>query len=223
MSTVEGTRIHGRTPARTAAAVAVGLLAAAVVVLPPLFVYSVMATYGPGDEPFTWQVRSVVLVVAYAVVSGVVVAWAARFGARMLDRRPPRAWVVAPVVAVLALGAPFAAGWAGQQAWEQDQGVITAACTTDEVAAVALMAPYGTEFSPAEGQTDGTCAGWIMLAGDEPEAAMAALWADMEADGWTTPDTGPWERTWSHDGSTVRVWHIQSSEGSTGAGVEGLS
>lgn len=222
MSTVEEKRVHGRSPARTLAAVAVALVAAAVVALPPLFVYAVTATYGPGDEPFAWQVRSTLLIVAYAVVSGLMVAWAARFGARMLELRQPRLWVVAPVVAVLALGAPFAAGWAGQQAWERDQSAIAVACTADEVAAVALMAGYGTEFSAAEGQADGTCTGSMMLPGDDPEAVMTALWADLAADGWTTADTSMWERTWTHDGSTVRVWHIQSSEGTTGVGLEGL-
>ena len=94
--------------------------------------------------------------------------------------------------------------------------------TAEDVAHVALMGQYGFEFAPAQGDPSGTCAGWIMVAGEDPDAVMATLWTRLASDGWTTSDDDPLDRTWTRDGVVLRVHHIQSSDGTTGIGIDAV-
>jgi len=224
MSTVEEKTSSSTTAASSArqslAGAAVILLTCIVVVSLPLLVFGIVSTYGTGDASAGWDPTTVALLSGYAVASGLLVAWSIRWIARMLGRTGPSVWMVAPLAAALAFAAPFAAGWAGQQIWERDQQVIDAACSAQDVADVQQMQPYGIEFAPATGDPSGLCSGWIMRPGDDAPAVMQALWVRMAEDGWTTTDTDTFERTWTRGDVTVRVWHIQSSDGTTGVGIE---
>lgn len=222
MPTVEERTSTSLTGRQTLAGAAVILLTCVWVVSLPLLVLGLVTEYGPSDTGLGWDSTTVALITGYAVVSGLLVGSSARWIARMLGRTPPSMWLIAPIVGVLALIAPFAAGWVGEQMWQRDQQAIAAACTAEDVAHVALMGQYGFEFAPAQGDPSGTCAGWIMVAGEDPDAVMATLWTRLASDGWTTSDDDPLDRTWTRDGVVLRVHHIQSSDGTTGIGIDAV-
>jgi hypothetical protein len=209
-------------PLSTAASfggVLVLLLTLFVAVMPGLFVYGVITEYGPGDMTVVWDVSTVLTYAAYVGVAGLLGAASWWFLRRMSERPPTLTWVAGIVVALVAGLLPVVLAPIAAAQWRADQDTIAGACQPDEVRAVESLRPYGFEGPDAQGQTDGTCSGWVMITGDDRDAVMSTLWQRMERDGWTTTDDDAYARTWTRDGMTVRVWHIQSSDGSTGVGV----
>lgn len=208
------------TPAAIGAAV-FGVLTLAVIVVPPLFVFAVRDTYGPGSDSRV-DLALVVALVGYAVLCGVLIAATWNFLRRLMGRPSQWLWLVGVVGAAVCALLPIGAALAGTASWERGEAIKAAACSTSEIASVAELQQYGFEFTPASGTRAGTCEGWIMIRGEDSIGVMSSLWSQLAADGWTTTSTEALERTWTRDGQTVRVWFVQSSDGSTGVGIEGI-
>ena len=107
----------------------------------------------------------------------------------------------------------------GGRAYDDRQGVIAAACSAQDVAALDRLATYGPDFNGAQGSADGTCAAYWIFPGEDGQAAMATIGSGLTADGWVTSDAAWAQKTFVKDGQAVRVTHVRSSEGTTAISV----
>ena len=148
-------------------------------------------------------------------VPAILLGVAATMVAGVRGRNAP-AWITIPVAAALLLGISWWQADSGARQHEADDAVIHEACSQSEILVLGMLGDYGSEYSGPQGQKNGDCSAWIMVAGDDPNVVMTDLALQLTATGWTLGSGDSRSGVWVRDYTVVRVSHIQSSEGSTG-------
>lgn len=157
---------------------------------------------------------------ALAVVPGLLLAWAVQLGVEAFSaHHRPRYLRLAPVCVALVAVVVAGAALVGGQVHDTNASAAAAACSTQDVAVLDQLLSYAPDSNPASGQSDGTCRAWLIYPGEDGQAVMATLTADLTADGWTTTGTAWDAKTFTRDGRAVLVEHDRSSEGSTAIGL----
>jgi hypothetical protein len=165
------------------------------------------------------SVQGWVLVLLVSVVPGVLVASTVWLARRSSARQPAALLVLLPAGVLLVMAGVAGMSLLGGRAYDSRQGVIAAACSADEIAALDRLAGYGPDFNGAQGSADGTCSAYWVFPGEDGRAAMATIGSALAADGWSTTDTAWDEKTYVKDGQAVHVSHLRSDEGTTAIGI----
>jgi hypothetical protein len=221
--TTERLVVEGHAPRRGRIALAVGVIVVAVlsVAAAVAYAYEFTEEYGGGtgiDGLPVW-----LPMLALAVVPGLLLAWAVQLGAEVLaGRGRPRYVRLAPVSVALVAVVVAGAALVGSQVHDTNAAVASRACSTQDVAVLDQLLRYAPDSNPAAGQSDGTCRAWLVYPGEDGQAVMATLTAELTADGWTTTDTAWDARTFARGGEAVLVEHDRSSEGTTAIGLTAL-
>lgn len=172
--------------------------------------YGVTEAYGPWTEPLG---QRLLVVLAAAVLPGLLLAWAVQVLTRRAGRHPLTAWVVAPLAVLVVAGAAYGASELGGRAYESGSADAAAACSTADVALLDGL-PVPGILQPPTGDPDGRCMAVVTVPGG-PVAAMNQVDAAMATAGWRTTDPSATDRIYRKDAQVITVTILESTSSGT--------
>ena len=172
--------------------------------------YGVTEVYGPWTEPVG---QRLLVVLAAAILPGLLLAWAIRLLTLRAGRHPLTSWLVAPLAVLAVAGASYGASELGGRAYQSDTAASVAACSAADLALLDGLPVPGIIQTPM-GDPDGRCMAVVTVQGG-PVAAMNRVDAAMATAGWTTTDPSATQRTYTKDGQVITVTMLESTSSGT--------